>query len=157
MNITQVQGLLSSLGKPSDAIHVEGVPTQGPFLEMFEGDDVLFITPAPGVAMSFRAEGKVFDTLMFRLLKTYPEQGVYTEALPQPFKLVMSSAEMHELLGQPLESTGPIKMPEPLGQTGGWEAFGLDQEKYPGLKVVAQYTASLDVFGLVFKLMNEGL
>ncbi|MCQ9425754.1 DUF6392 family protein [Pseudomonas sp. LJDD11] len=155
MNITQVQGLLSSLGKQSDAIHVEGVHTQGPLLEMFEGDDVLSITPAPGIAMSFRSVGKVFDTLVFRLLKTYPEQVVYTGALPKPFKVAMSKAEVHELLGQPLEATGPIKMPDPLGQTGGWEAFALGHEKYPGVKVVVQYNASLDVFGLVFSLMDK--
>lgn len=36
-------------------------------------------------------------------------------------------------------------MPEPMGQTGGWESYPLDPAIYPGKKVVFQYAASMEL------------
>nr|WP_263596467.1 hypothetical protein [Pseudomonas fluorescens] len=85
-----------------------------------------------------------------------PEIIVYTGELPPPYSSKMTQAGVHSIFGQPMESRGPIKMPKPMGQTGGWESYPLDPVMYPGKKVVFQYTAAMEVKTLVFTLIDKG-
>lgn len=85
-----------------------------------------------------------------------PSTTDYRGELPDLYFSQMTQSDIHSIFGVPKESKGPIKMPEPMGQTGGWESYLLDQEIYPGVKVVFQYTADMQVKTLVFTLIDKG-
>lgn len=40
-----------------------------------------------------------------------------------------------------MSSQGPVKMPQPTGMIGGWDAYRLDRSIHPNGKVLFQYTA----------------
>lgn len=154
MNERQVESLIRGLGLHYDELNVEGVLTQGELVGL-EGLDWLVLDPEPGVEISFHADSKVFFRVNFSLRKTFPEEDIYLGELPEPFRLNMAQSEMHGVLGAPAYSSGPIKMPQPIGQTGGWESFSLDQKRFPDVMAVLQYTEQLEVCGLVFESMSE--
>ena len=106
--------------------------------------------------LTFQYETKVLDSLFFTLMETMPTTVKYKGDLPAPYRMAMTQSDVHALFGQPMGSRGPIKMPEPMGQTGGWESYLLDPVVYPGKKVVFQYTAAMEVKTLVFTLIDKG-
>jgi hypothetical protein len=85
-----------------------------------------------------------------------PGINVYEGELPKPYISMMTQSDVRNLFGESLEFRGPIKMPGPMGQTGGWESYPLDPAVYPGKKVVFQYTATMEVKTLVFTLIDKG-
>lgn len=155
MKILQIEQLVRSLGLRYSELKVAGVDVHGE-LSGLEGLDWLALEPEQGVEMSFHEESLVFYRMNFSLKETYPEEKLYKGELPPPFKSEMTQVEMRKILGAPLYSSGPIQMPQPIGQTGGWESFHLNQELFSGVEIVLQYTASNEVCGLVFSLPDEG-
>ena len=154
MNNLQVEQLVKSLGLRYNELKVSGMHVHGG-LSGLEGLDWLALEPEQGVEMSFHEESQVFYRINFSLKETYPEEQLYKGELPPPFKPEMTKLEMRAVLGEPLYSSGPIQMPQPIGQTGGWESFCLGQELFSGVEIVLQYTASNEVCGLVFSLPGE--
>jgi hypothetical protein len=106
--------------------------------------------------MSFWAETKRFETLFITLLKTTPSTAAYQGELPKPFSTVTRQSDVRVHFGEPMASKGPVKMPQPMGLTGGWDAYFLDPITHPNKKVVFQYTATGEVNTLVFSLINKG-
>lgn len=154
MNNSQVEQLVKSLGLRYDEVTAAGVHVHGE-LSGLEGLDWLALEPEQGVEMSFHEESLVFYRMNFALKETYPGEQLYIGKLPSPFKSEMTQLEMRPILGDPLYSSGPLKMPQPIGQAGGWESFYINQELFSGVENVLQYTASNEMCGLVFSLLSE--
>lgn len=156
MNDMNIEEAISSLGRNYDDLVSLGVINGQPLKELYPGRDNLHLNPKPGISLSFWAESKRFEALFVTLKKTTPSTVEYKGCLPEPFTIEMTQSDVHANFGEPMESRGPIKMPEPMGQTGGWESYALDSTVYPGKKVVFQYTAAMEVKTLVFTLIDKG-
>jgi hypothetical protein len=156
MNKINIEEAIGGLGQSYDELVRLGVIDGQPLKELYPGRDNLHLTPAHGISMSFWADSKRFEALFVTLRKTTPSTIEYEGYLPEPFTSGMAQSDVHETFGEPMEARGPIRMPEPMGQTGGWESYQLDPAFYPGIKVVFQYTAAMEVKTLVFTLIDKG-
>ncbi len=155
MDAKTIERWIKNLGGRYDVLVAEGVIPNQPLQELYPGRDLLDIIIAPGLSMSFWAQTKRFETLFITLLKTTPSTTEYKGELPKPFAPVMSRSEVRANFGEPMASKGPVKMPQPMGMTGGWDAYRLDPVTHPNVKVVFQYTATLTVNTLVFSLIAK--
>ena len=156
MDAEIIQRWIRNLGRTYDALVADGTIPNRPLTELYEGRDWLTLHVEDGIELSFWSETKRFETLYIGLLKSTPSTTVYGGELPKPFVPGMTRSSVYASFGEPMESKGPIKMPAPLGQTGGWDAYRLDPATQPNRKVVFQYTQSLTVKTLVFSLIDRG-
>ena len=156
MNAVSISTWISKLGENYDDLIDQGlIPSEKP-QELYPGRDLLHIDLEAGLNLSFWADTKQFEALFITLKKTMPGIVEYKGELPPPYSSEMTQSDVHAIFGQPMESRAPIKMPKPMGQTGGWESYPLDPAIYPGKKVVFQYTAEMEVKTLVFTLIDKG-
>ncbi|MNP84668.1 hypothetical protein D3C76_1840770 [compost metagenome] len=68
----------------------------------------------------------------------------------------MDQAGVRALLGKPMESKGPVKLPGGLGMRGGWDAYRLQEKTHHNARVGFSYTADMKVKTLAFALLNPG-
>lgn len=155
MSAATIEMWIRNLGANYDELVTEGVTFNQPLEALYPDCDLLDMDPEVGLSLTFWAESKRLETLFVTLKKTTPSTIEYEGEFPAPYSSAMSQSYVHAIFGKPMESKGPIKMPEPMGQTGGWESYLLDQTIYPGKKVVFQYTASMEVKTLVFTLIDK--
>jgi hypothetical protein len=156
MSAATIKTWISSLGKNYDELTAQGTISNQPLMELYPDCDRLDLEPEVGVSLTFWAETKRLEALFVTLIKTTPSTVEYKGELPEPYSSEMTQSDVHVIFGEPFEFKGPIKMPQPMGQTGGWESYRLDPEMYPGKKVVFQYTAAMQVDTLVFTLIDKG-
>lgn len=157
MSISKIEIWINSLGRSyEDLLAQEIIPDQ-PLLELFSGIDRLYLEVETGISLSFWAETERFEELYITLKKTTPSTVEYKGELPKPYSLEMSQSSVHAIFGEPYKSQAPIKMPQPMGQAGGWESYRLDSVMFPGIEVVFQYTAEMQVDTLVFALVDVEL
>ncbi|MDR6609360.1 DUF6392 family protein [Pseudomonas synxantha] len=156
MSAMKIQLWIEGLGQSYDVLVSNGVVPDLALQELYVGREWLDIEPISGVELSFWSETKRLEKLFVTRLETLPRLSVYTAGLPELYSLIEKQSDVHALFGKPTESKGPIKMPQPMGQTGGWESYPLDPVIYPGKKVTFQYTSAMEVKTLVFTLIDKG-
>lgn len=156
MNAEKIAELISSIGQTHESLVMSGVISGQPLTRLYPECERLDLEIENGIELTFWDETKVLDSLFITLMKTMPGTVKYEGELPLPYASSMTQSDVHALFGQPMESRGPIKMPQPMGQTGGWESYPLDPAVHPGKKVVFQYTAAMEVKTLVFTLIDKG-
>jgi len=156
MKISKIESLIQNLGQNHAILLDKKLIPDQKLLELFPGDDDLYLDLETGISTQFWAETKNFEALFITLIKTMPSDVIYRGEIPKPYDLEMTQTDVRALFGEPLESRPPVKMPEPRGQTGGWESYRLDPVVYPNKKVIFQYTASMQVNTIVFALIDEG-
>ncbi|HEX4552175.1 DUF6392 family protein [Pseudomonas sp.] len=155
MTSADFEGLIKSLGETYEALLGQAI-ISGPLFEIYPGRDLLSFYLEAGMDLDFWRDTGTFDAFFVTLKKTMPSTMEYQGELPSPYFNKMTQSDVREIFGMPKQSKGPIRMPEPMGQTGGWESYYLDQDAYPGKKVIFQYTASMEVKTLVFTLIDSG-
>ncbi|WP_339492143.1 DUF6392 family protein [Pseudomonas sp. EA_15y_Pfl2_R67] len=156
MKAFELEVLVERIGSQHEVLVSEGILPDQPLTEMYEGRDRLEFGPEPGIELEFWRETRRFETLFVTLIRTIPSMSKYEGELPIPYMLEMTQSDVHAIFGEPMASKGPIKMPVPIGMTGGWDSYPLDPELYPGKKVVFQYTQDMRVKTLVFTLIDKG-
>jgi len=156
MSALKIEEWIKSLGQTHEELLLKSLIPDGELIELFPGIDELFLEPEAGVEIRFWEETDRFESLSITLIKTTPSTIEYKGELPHPYSPSMTQSDVHALLGEPLESSGPIKMPEPMGQTGGWESYHLDPAIYPNTKIMFSYLESMRVSSLVFTLIDKG-
>lgn len=156
MNALKIEELIKNLGQTYEDLLLKSLIPDEELIEIFPGVDELYIQPEEGVEMSFWAETERFESLYITLLKTPISTIEYRGELPAPYSLNMTQSTAHALFGEPFESSGPTKLPEPTGKTGGWESYRLDPVLYPNSKVGFRYLTSMNVNTLVFTLIDKG-
>lgn len=155
MNAKIIEGWIKSLGQPYDTLIVKGLIPSQPLQELYKGRDWLDIEPASGLELSFWAQTKRFERLFITLLSTVEGTTEYKGELPQPFAPVMSQPGVRATFGEPMESQGLTKLPLNT-MVGGFDAYRLDPDTYPNMKVSFQYTTTMQVKTLVFSLIDRG-
>ena len=156
MSIPKIESWIKSLGQKYESLIAQGIITDQPLTELYKGRERLNLKPEEGINLSFWAESKCLETLSITLIKTTPSTVEYKGELPSPYTLKMTQSDVRTLFGEPMESKSPIKMPQPMGQTGGWEAHRLDPTLYPNTKVRFSFTTSMQVDTLTFTLIDKG-
>lgn len=156
MSAATINKWIRALGQSYDELVAQGISFIQPPEALFLESALLDTEPEDGISLTFWAATERLETLFVTLKKSTPSTVEYEGELPAPYKAGMTQSDVHSLFGEPMESKGPIKMPQPMGQTGGWESYPLDPAVYPGKKVVFQYTAAMEVKTLVFTLIDKG-
>lgn len=156
MDASTINRWVKSLGRTFDELVAEGIIPHMPLQELYEGRDWLDIEPVPGVGMEFWADTRRLEKVLFTLIPTEHGDPVYTGELPAPFTLNMDQAGVRALLGKPMESKGPVKLPGGLGMRGGWDAYRLQEKTHHNARVGFSYTADMKVKTLAFALLNPG-
>ncbi|WP_339492142.1 DUF6392 family protein [Pseudomonas sp. EA_15y_Pfl2_R67] len=152
----ELEVLIERVGSQYEVLVDEGILPDQPLAEMFEGDDQLWLEPESGIDLKFWRETRRLETLFISLIQTTPSTKEYKGELPAPYVSKMTQSDVHTIFGEPMASKGPIKMPVPIGMTGGWDSYPLDPERYPGKKIVFKYTEDMRVDTLVFTLIDKG-
>lgn len=155
MKSRKISELIANIGLTFEALVAQGILDVQPPVELYPGCDLQDVEIENGLELTFSAETKKLECLFITLIKTMPLTVKYEGDLPMPYKSAMTQVDVHAIFGAPIETRGPIKMPLPMGQTGGWESYHLNQNIYPGKKVVFQYTADMQVKTLVFTLIDK--
>jgi hypothetical protein len=155
MSAANIKVWIASLGMTHGEMFSKSIIPDNELVQLFPGDDEFYFEPEIGLEINFAANTLSFRSLHITLLTTTPSTVKYTGELPEPFSLRMSQSDVHAIFGQPLEYSGPVSLPEPRGQTGGWEYYQLDAEVCPNVKIQFQYLESMEVSAIVFTRINE--
>ncbi|WP_095067343.1 DUF6392 family protein [Pseudomonas sp. Irchel 3A18] len=154
MSAAKIQTLVNCLGQTYENMLSRDIASNKPLSELYKGRERLALKVTDGIELSFFADSKVLERVLITLEASMPGVTVYNGELPSPFAKSMTQADVRTTFGDPVESRGPIKMPKPLGQTGGWDAYPLDTNSGPGTRVVFSYSPSLLVQTLAFVLQQ---
>lgn len=150
MKSFEIESLLKHLGLTHEELIEKNIVPDDDLIELFPGVSELVLEIDTGIDMNFDATTEKFQTLSIFLKNSTPSVVEYMGELPFPFKLKMTQKEVREALGSPRHYSGPVKMPEPMGQTGGWESYHLTAANLKDLELIVSYTESMDVDDLVF-------
>jgi hypothetical protein len=155
MSASKIESWIKSLGRTHEYLLSESLVSDDELVELFSGDDQVYLQPEKGISMTFRDEDGRFESFCITLIKVFPEEREYHGDLPDPYTLNMNKPSVHRIFGTPSESSGPAKMPFPIGLTGGWDAYPLDQTLYPNAKVTFHYLESEQVDYIAFSLLDK--
>lgn len=156
MSEYKIQNLIRCLGDDFFSLVEREVIPARPLKELYPGRDVLSMSLEPGLSLDFWAETMRLETVFITLIKTIPSTFVYQGELLEPFSFDLSQVDVRSLLGEPFQYGGAVELPKPIGRKGGWDAYRMDENSYPNVKVQFQYTADLKVNTLVFTLLDKG-
>lgn len=158
MDAVTITRWIKNLGRPYGALVAENIIPNQPLTPLISGSvsEESIQSPAPGVKLWFWAETKQLEKVMITLIQSVDGQAVYAGELPAPFTLNMDQAGVRALLGTPMESKGPVKLPGGLGMRGGWDAYRLQEKTHNNARVGFSYTADMKVKTLTFALLNPG-
>ncbi|WP_146146906.1 DUF6392 family protein [Pseudomonas sp. BBP2017] len=154
MNSQKFNLYLESLGVRHSDLVARSIIEDSGFIEVYPGALTLHIEPEAGVDFGFWAETKKFEALHFTLKKYSPSAVEYLGALPEPYQSCTTRGKVREIFGTPFENREPFRMPDPFGQTGGWDAY--DVEGHINVGVTFKYNVGLEVSCVVFFLKNTG-
>lgn len=150
MDSIEIPTFLTHLGVSHEELIEKNIIPDDDLIELFPGVGELFLEIVTGVDISFDPVTEKFQTLNVTLKQTTPSTVEYTGELPPPFKHNMTQEYVRASLGSPRHYSGPVKMPEPMGQTGGWESYHLNVPGLEGIELIVGYTESMEVEGLAF-------
>lgn len=150
MKLNELEKIVGSLGRSHADLVADQIIPDLVLREIYPGSERLYITLEQGLELDFLPEDKIFIELFITLKKTTPSTKPYNGDLPEIFFPEMDQEMVVDLFGEPVVSKGPIRMPEPIGQTGGWASYIYDDAMFPGVKLIFQYTAEMEVDTVVF-------
>lgn len=156
MDAAKIVELIKSVGHTHESLVASGTIPVQPLTELYPDCDRMDLELEDGIELTFWYETKVLDSFFITVKQAISGVPIYEGGMPEPYSLEMTQSDVHAIFGTPMESRGPIKMPQPMGQTGGWESYSLDPVLYPGKKVVFQYTAAMEVKTIVFTMIDKG-
>ncbi|MBK4992571.1 hypothetical protein IAE39_000745 [Pseudomonas sp. S37] len=154
MNAQELDSYLNGFGKSHSELVTEGLLPSGDLIEIYDGSLAVFREICPGMYFNFWAEDQRFESLTFSLAETATSKDIYQENLPEPYSGCTTREATINLLGEPIQSKGPHKMPSPLGDSGGWDRFEL--AGHEELDVLFRYDIALNVVILAFGLKVSG-
>jgi hypothetical protein len=155
MEAATIERWIKNLGRGYDELVSRGVIPNQPLTELYKGRDWLTLKAGAGLELSFWADTKRFERLFITLLSTVEGTTEYKGELPQPFAPVMSQPGVRATFGEPMESQGLTKLPLNT-MVGGFDAYRLDPDTHPNMRVSFQYTTNMQVKTLVFSLIDRG-
>ena len=154
MKADEFDRVVGFLGRTHAELLAEQIIPDTPLLELYPESDRLYIEPEEGLELTFSADGKVFIEFFITLIKTTPSTIAYKGELPDMLFEGMDQEMVLDLFGAPEKSRDPVVLPLPIGQTGGWASYIYDDEIFPTVELVFQYTSEMKVDTVVFTKMK---
>lgn len=151
MNI-ELNAYLDCLGKPHVEILEAGVVEDTPFIEVYPGSLTLYLQPQVGLDLGFLAEDRKMESIIYTLRELYPEEPIFTGELPEPYASCKTRNDVRERFGTPYIMKGPLRLPDPLGEIGGWDVYTMAGEGREHLQVVFKYDVETRVTCISFGL-----
>lgn len=155
MDSQTIQLWINSLGLGFAELVAKGTIPNQPLIKPFGQSNWLTMHPVAGVELVFKDETNYLEQVLITLISTVG-QPVYTADLPAPFTLNMNQRWVRSVLGEPMETKGPAKLPGGLGMRGGWDAYRLSTGSNLSAKVTFGYLESLAVNNIGFSLLKPG-
>ena len=156
MDTTTIEGYIKALGKTYESLISQGFfPSAKPW-KIFDDDDQFSLNIENGLSLTFHEDTRKLESVFITLIKTTPSTAEYKGHLPRPFVSKMNQSEVHANFGEPMASKGQVKMPQPMGMTGGWDAYRLDPATHPNTKLIFTYAETMQVKTLTFTLIDKG-
>ncbi|MFS0825235.1 DUF6392 family protein [Pseudomonas phoenicis] len=143
---------LQHLGKTHSELIQQGVLPDRPREILFDGFDAETCFPLPGVELEFSTDAARLTCIHANVISTFDGEPAYGGPLPAPLQQVRTRQAAIDLLGAPLRSQSPFRLPKPIGRTGGWDTFSFDETYDPPTSVMFLYTPELNVSCLSFFL-----
>ena len=156
MSATIIEDCIKALGKTYETLLSQSFISSAEPWKTFHDDDEFSLKIEDGLSLTFHETTRKLESIFITLVKTTPSTVVYKGELPKPFASKMRQTEVRTNFGESMTSKGPVKMPLPMGMTGGWDSYRLDPITHPNIKVVFHYTAELTVSTLIFSLIDKG-
>jgi hypothetical protein len=156
MSASKIEGWIKSLGQTHEYLLSESLIPDDELVEVFPGDDQVYLQPLEGISMTFWDESGRLEYFVITLVKVFPDEPEYKGALPPPYSSNMDKIKVRDLFGVPSGSSGPARVPNPIGWSGGWDSYPLDQSLYPNVKVVFHYLPTDQVDTIAFSLIDKG-
>lgn len=154
MDASTINRWVKSFGLTYEELVAKGDICNQPMTKLYDDSEWLTLTPESGLELDFWAESKRLEKVLISLIPTEKDDPVYTGQLPAPFSLNMDQAGVRAILGEPMESKGPVKLPGGLGMRGGWDAYRLQEKTHQNVRIGFSYTADMKVKTLAFTLLN---
>lgn len=155
MDAETINSLIKGLGHTYEKLLAEGLALGSSPTPLFPDgqNEDLIQKPAPGVELWFCAENRKLERIVITLSPIFNDDPVYEGELLKPFTRKMDQDGVRVLMGEPYQSKGPVKLPPPIGITGGWDAYRID---HTNAEVVVQYLKDKSACGLAFCLIEKG-
>ncbi|MDD1016161.1 DUF6392 family protein [Pseudomonas rubra] len=145
-----VHDWIARLGTHRDELVDQGILPDRPLDYLFYGHDTLSVVVEPGLELGFSASPEVLTCVHVTLLSTLPNELPYGDKLPGRLQDVLTQKAAGNMLGAPYRSQPAVRMPLPLGETGGWDAFIYNGTRSPSVSVMLQYTNDFNVCDMAF-------
>ncbi|NVZ80331.1 pyocin immunity protein [Pseudomonas yamanorum] len=157
MDAEKIQHWVTALGREYHELVREGTGSGAPLMPLFEDDDNedLIQKPIAGIELWFSADTHRLKEVLIILVQTVG-QPVYIGQLPAPFTLNMDQSFIRNVLGTPMDSIPPARLPGVLGIQGGSDTYAMDQKTHLNVKVTFSYLENLVVNNICFSLITEG-
>jgi archaellum component FlaF (FlaF/FlaG flagellin family) len=85
MNASKIESCIKSLGQTHENLLSELLVSDGELVELFPGDDQVYLQPEKGISMTFRDDDAKFESFCITLVKVVPEEQEYSRDLPDPY------------------------------------------------------------------------
>lgn len=152
MSVFKLSTYLGRLGRSYDELVMEGLVPPNSLMEIYEGSLTAFYELEAGIELEFWAQSQTFEKLHITLLPNTSSSEVFEGEVEKPFGNCSVREQVLQVHGEPAMSKGPFKMPQPLGESGGWDIYGLKTLGYEGVNVIFKYDVGLNLVGLTFSL-----
>lgn len=152
MKLPELEALIGLLGKSHVDLIAMNVVPDAPLFQIFPESEIFFFEPEEGIGMNFSPEEKIYTRLFITLKESTPSTIEYEGELPSRLAMDMDKTSVHEAFGVPKSSHGPVKLPNPVGWTGGWDIYDFDLDNFPHVDLIFNYRADTMVQNLVFEL-----
>lgn len=155
MNQSIIDFWIERLGHPHASLVTLGHFPDIPLEVVFMGQESETATPQPGLELEFSTEPLILKCVHVNVIRTIPQDQPYQGTLPGRLQGLTTRKEVTERFGPSSMSQPPLRMPSPLGDTGGWDVFAWENTNNVPTFVMFQYNTELQVCDLAF--FREGI
>lgn len=155
MNRTTVDTWIERIGHSHASLVTLGHLPNIPLKFIFLGQESETATPLPGLELEFSTEPLILKCVHVNVIRTIPQDQIYQGTLPDRLQGLATRKEVTERFGPSPMSQPPLRLPSPLGDTGGWDVFTWENTNNAPTFVMFQYNTELQVCDLAF--FREGI
>lgn len=150
-NPIQVDVMLASMGRTYADLLEQGRIPRTRLKKIFPEDDEAYLQIEAGLSYSFDAATQVLHAIIVSVMQRNIPLEVFQGELSEPYRR-RNRKDVLAAWGEPEQSRDSSMMPKMLGKVGGWDVYNLASKGFPDIELTYQYTADLDVSGIVFNV-----
>lgn len=153
MDTKQIEKLLRNLGYTYDALVSNGIIEKLELQKLYDTEETLEISLAPGVELVFWSETRRLEMIEFRLDPN--GECAFRAALPAPLNIISNQTDTRALLGRPLYSLSQMELL--ATELYGWDTYQLDDKLHPEAFLEVQYDSGMNVSCIMISLMDKNI